>query len=223
MRSVAAGGVLAAAVRASTAVAAVPILPGQKNFTGWWWSSTTREHVGYESWLERSVVMRLDFDPAVVGIASQPFWLHWHDGRRRRRHAPDYFVRMADGSGVAVDVRSDERVDAQAAEAFAATERACDQVGWRFRRMGAADPVMEANLRWLAGYRHPRCSRAEVAARLVEAFTKPRELFAGAQKVGRLEAVLPVLYHLLWCRRLVTELTEPLGPASMVSADGRLR
>jgi hypothetical protein len=23
--------------------------------------------------------MLLDFDPAVTGIASQPFWLRWHD------------------------------------------------------------------------------------------------------------------------------------------------
>jgi hypothetical protein len=27
--------------------------------------------VGYESWLERDQLMLLDFDPAVVGIASQ--------------------------------------------------------------------------------------------------------------------------------------------------------
>lgn len=25
--------------------------------------------------------------------------LHWHDGTRERRHAPDFFVRRADGSG----------------------------------------------------------------------------------------------------------------------------
>ncbi|MFJ5839212.1 hypothetical protein ACIQGO_21010 [Streptomyces shenzhenensis] len=31
----------------------------------------------------------LDRDPHVVGIASQPFWLHWHEGTRRRRHVPD--------------------------------------------------------------------------------------------------------------------------------------
>lgn len=41
----------------------------------------------------------LDADPEVAGIASQPFWLHWYDGTRKRRHAPDYFVRLADGRG----------------------------------------------------------------------------------------------------------------------------
>ncbi|WP_315986719.1 hypothetical protein [Streptomyces sp. STR69] len=31
----------------------------------------------------------MDFDPSVVGIGSQPFWFHWYDGERERRHAPD--------------------------------------------------------------------------------------------------------------------------------------
>jgi hypothetical protein len=74
----------------------------------------------------------------VVGYSSQPFWLRWHDGRRRR-HAPDFFVRLIDGTGVVVDVRADDRIEVRDAEAFAATERACTQVGWRFRRVGVLD------------------------------------------------------------------------------------
>jgi hypothetical protein len=38
---------------------------------------TADSHVGFESWMERDHVMALDFDPTVVGIASQPFWLSW--------------------------------------------------------------------------------------------------------------------------------------------------
>ncbi|WP_245714634.1 hypothetical protein [Micromonospora inyonensis] len=59
---------------------AFPMFKGQRNFPGRWWSSTVGRHVGYESWLERDHVMLLDFDPAVVGIASQPFGC---PGRRR--------------------------------------------------------------------------------------------------------------------------------------------
>ena len=72
---------------------------GQGHFPGWWWLATTGRHVGYESWLERDHLMLLDFDPAVTAVASQPFWLHWHEGRRSRRHAPDFFARLADGDG----------------------------------------------------------------------------------------------------------------------------
>ena len=135
----------------------------------------------------------------------EPFWLLWHDGRRRR-HAPDFFVRLIDGTGVVVDVRADDRIEVRDAEAFAATERACTQVGWRFRRVGVLDPVFAANVRWLAGYRHPRCYRQAVAAQLLEVFSQPRGLFDGADAVGPRLGVLPVLYHLMWLRMLVTDL-----------------
>ncbi|MFE5108710.1 TnsA-like heteromeric transposase endonuclease subunit [Streptomyces sp. NPDC056663] len=73
---------------------------GERHFPGWYWAATTGQHVGFESWLERDRLLLMDFDPSVVGIGSQPFWLHWHDGERERRHAPDYFVRREDGSAV---------------------------------------------------------------------------------------------------------------------------
>jgi hypothetical protein len=40
-----------------------------------WFSATSGAHVGFESWLERDHLTLLDFDPLVVGMASQPFWL----------------------------------------------------------------------------------------------------------------------------------------------------
>ncbi|MEP7330565.1 MAG: hypothetical protein ABI692_00610 [Terracoccus sp.] len=36
---------------------------------------TTGSFVGYESLLERDRVLLADFDPAVVGIVYQPFWI----------------------------------------------------------------------------------------------------------------------------------------------------
>jgi hypothetical protein len=136
--------------------------------------------------------------PEVVAFAAQPLWLHWPCERGARRHSPDFFVRRVDGAGVVVDVRPDELVDHQAAEAFAATAAACQQVGWEFRRTGGPSPVLAANVRWLAGYRHPRCHRPEVAAALLEQFAEPTPLFAGTAAVGDRLVVLPVCYHLLW-------------------------
>jgi hypothetical protein len=40
--------------------------------------------------------------------------------------------------------------------AFDATRRACELMGWEYRLVGAPNPIVAANLRWLAGYRHPR-------------------------------------------------------------------
>lgn len=171
---------------------------GQGHFPGWWWLATTGRHVGYESWLERDHLMLLDFDPAVTAVASQPFWLHWHDGRRSRRHAPDFFARLADGTGVVVDVRADDRIGPQDAEAFEVTARACASAGWEFRRVGTVDPVLAANVRWLSRYRHPRCAGSPATAdALRRAFAVPARLLAGAAEAGEPLSVLPVLFHLI--------------------------
>jgi hypothetical protein len=54
---------------------AFPSFKGQRNFTGLLWCATNARLVGYEPWLERDHLLALDFDPAIVDIASQPFRL----------------------------------------------------------------------------------------------------------------------------------------------------
>ena len=158
---------------------------GLGHFPGWWWAATTGRHVGYESWLERDHVRLLDFDQEITGIASQPFWLYWTGERGRRRHAPDYFARRADGTGVVIDVRADDRIEAVDAEAFAVTAAACARLGWEFRRVGEIEPVPGSNVRWLARYRHPRCAgRAEVTRRLRRRSRVRRRCWPGPPRPG---------------------------------------
>jgi hypothetical protein len=130
---------------------------GQRHMSGLWWSATTGGHVGFESWLERDQVMALDFDAAVVGIASQPFWLRWTDAAGDpMSHAPDFFARRTDGSAVVVDCRPVERRRPRDVAKFDATAGACGLTGWEYRLVGSVDAKVTANVRWLAGYRHPR-------------------------------------------------------------------
>jgi hypothetical protein len=189
---------------------------GQRHMPGLWWSATTGSHVGYESWLERDHVM-LDFAPEVAAIASQPFWLRWRDGAgRSRRHAPDLFARMTDGSAVVIDVRPDDRIEPRDAEAFDATRQACELAGWGFRRVGAPDAVRAANVAWLARYRHQRCGSPDVAALLLKVFAEPVPLMAGAVVAGDPMAVLPVLFHLMWRHVLTADLAVRLTAESVV-------
>jgi hypothetical protein len=44
-------------------------------------------------------------------------------------------------------------------------------------------------------------------------------LLAGAEQVGDPIAVLPVLYHLLWRRKLRTDLSVALHPDAVVTAE----
>lgn len=192
---------------------------GQRHLSGRWWSATMAGHVGYESWLERDHLMLLDFDPDVVAIASQPFWLHWTTAEgKARSHAPDYFARLADGSAVVIDCRPDDRIKPRDAVAFSATERVCELLGWQYRRVGGPDLVRTANVRWLSGYRQPRHAQPALAAVLREVFTAPTGLLVGAEAVGDPIAVLPVLFHLLWRHELVVDLSVPLHPLAPVTA-----
>ncbi|MFJ8401602.1 TnsA-like heteromeric transposase endonuclease subunit [Streptomyces microflavus] len=194
---------------------------GQRSVTRDYWSTTMRRALACESRLERDHAMLMDFDPQVTGLVSQPFRLFWPTHRGRRGHVPDFFFRLADGTGTVVDVRPDDRIELDDAEAFAATERVCELAGWSFRRVGMISPVLLANVRWLRGYGHPRCWRQETAGRLLEAFDVPRPLFAGAEAAGDRVAVLPVLYHLLWRGALFTEVeSQVMGPNSMVRRSG---
>jgi len=196
---------------------------GQRSFSGLWYFASSDDHVGYESWLERDRLMVLDADPEVVAVASQPFWLCWDDDRPLR-HAPDFFVRRRDGTALVLDVRADDRIDPGDAVKFAASARACEAVGWRYRRVGALNPVHAANLRWLAGYRHGRYHQLERAGQVRQAFARPTALMEGVTAVGDPLGVLPVLFHLLWRRELETDLrSAPLGESSVVWVAGGVR
>lgn len=111
-----------------------------------------------------------------MAFSSQPFWLLWSQDGKTRRHVPDFFARLADGTGLVIDVRADDQIAAEDAEVFAATRIACEHIGWGYRRVGAVDPVLAANVRWLSGYRHARYLRTDYADRLLEVARRPTRL-----------------------------------------------
>lgn len=203
---------------ACTPVRGFPSYKGQRHHNGRWWTATTGGLVGYESWLERDRLVLLDFDPEVVGIASQPFWLFWTTAEgKTRSHAPDYFARLADGSALVLDVRPADRIKPRDQVAFDATREVCEALGWRYEVAGAPPASLLANVRWLAGYRHPRHHLPDVADALRAAFAASSGLLDGAEQVGDPIAVLPVLFHLLWRRDLHANLNRPLHPDAKIT------
>lgn len=191
---------------------------GQRNFPGWWWSATTRSHVVYESWLERHHIIEADRDPRVAGIAGQPFQLTWPEGRKQVRHVPDLFCRLLDGQGVVTDCRPIDMIDEKFRRSAAITAAACVVIGWRFRVASEPDPIWAANLRWLAGYRHPRFGDERLEAEILDLFTSPRPLAQAGQRAGDPIRILPVVFHLLWRARLSAELSRPLGLGTILTA-----
>ncbi|HEU5268959.1 MAG TPA: transposase, partial [Jatrophihabitans sp.] len=78
------------------------------------------------------------------------------------------------------------------------------------------EPALVENVRWLAGYRHPRFGQAPIAAELLTVFADRRPLLDGVERVGQPLVVLPVLFHLLWQDQLRTDLSRPLAETSPV-------
>src|SRR6266536_5781511 len=181
-----------------------------------------RKHVGFESWVERGHLVALDFAPEVTAIVSQPFWLCWRTpAGKPARHAPDFFARLADGGALVIDSRPRYVADDEDRQAFAATRQACEMLGWTYAVCGAMDPVVAANHRWIAGYRHPRCGDPATEARLLEAFGPGLPLMEGAEAAGDPLATLPVLFHLMWRRQLVAGLSLVLSHRTVVRRAGR--
>ena len=116
-----------------------------------------------------------------------------------------------------VDVRADSRIDAGDQAVFDRTASVCESVGWDYRRVGEVPAVRAANLRWLSGYRHPRCRRPGLASQLGTVFAVSRRLGDGVAEVGEPISVLPTLFHLLWSQELAVDLDAGLlGPDTLI-------
>lgn len=203
-------------------VSAFPIVPGKRWGPGWWWSATTGGHVAHGSAAMVLQLMLLDRDPRVVALSGRPVRLLWRDPQDTavvRSWVPQLFARYADGTGMLADCPGAPGAGGAAAQrAAVAVGAACAQVGWVYRRLRAPDPVVAGNVRWLAGYRHPRFrGEAQVETAVLEAFARPRPLVEGVREAGNPLVVLPVVYHALWAHRLEVPLDRPLRAGVLVS------
>jgi hypothetical protein len=195
---------------------------GRRHYSGWYWSATVGQLVAYESRLELARIMLAGFDPRVAAIASQPFQLSGMHAGKRRRHVPDVLVVGGDGSVTIIDVKPASRVDDPAvATLFAWTGEVVARRGWRFEVWSGADPVLLANVRFLAGYRRAMVIERSLLGKAVETAR------AGAPTIRSLErslrcyapaaTVRPVVLHLLWTGALTADLSRPLGADTPLS------
>ena len=196
--------------------------PGKRNYEGLYWSSTNRRHVDFESLLEREYLLVADSTPDVVAIAAQPLALLWPCAAKGNRdHVPDFFVRLANGDGRLIDVRTPKAAEKHA-EQSALTRKVCDEIGWEYEVFTGSPPELAQNLRWLAGYRHDRnVPSEELAESIAHCFAAPVPLQVGldeaSSRTGRsIEVTTANVLHLIWRRKLSADLTRPLSMSSEV-------
>ncbi|MGW3956973.1 TnsA-like heteromeric transposase endonuclease subunit [Streptomyces sp. NPDC004752] len=200
-------------------VSAFPVIPGRRWGPGLWWSATTGRHVAAGSNAMRIQLTALDRDPRVSGLAGRPVRLLWRTPRGQvRSWVPQLFARYTDGTALLADCPSHPDAGGERAlDAARAVTEACAHIGWTYRHLPPLGDVLAANLKWLAGYRHPRnAGRSGLMAAVLKEFTQPRPLIEGAEAVGDPIATLPAVFHALWHGQLTTDLETPLHERVLV-------
>jgi hypothetical protein len=193
---------------------------GRTFYSGWYWSATTGSLVAYESLLEQARILLADFNTDVCGIAAQPFQLREEFGAAVRRHVPDLLLSHRDGRVTVVDVKPARRlVDPTVRAVFDWTAELAALRGWGFEAWSGADPVLLANIRFLAGYRRAFTINPNLCAALLDLVDRRVSVGAverAARTLGEPYQVRPALLHLLWSRQLASDLSIPLSAASPV-------
>lgn len=219
---------LAAAMSVDFATDVVPVREfpsyrGQRNFPGYYWSRTTGTHIPFESRFEARVLTVLDRDPTVVGMAAQPFWIFGADLDGTWKHAPDFFVRRADGSAEVINVRPvDRRTDERFVRTCVNASVAFGSVGWRYRVEPDPEPtdVEWANLDWISAYRRPYLDPFNLSTAVLDAASEDITIGGLADRVAHSSLdrmiVLPVIFSLIWDGRLACDLATPLRGSTLV-------
>lgn len=205
--------VLARAVMAATPWRTFRCHRNQRHYSGSYWSSTIADHVIYESRLELARLLLADADPDIVGIVAQPFLLIEGVGANSRRHVPDFFVEHRSGACTVVNVKPARRLnDAKVAATLAWAGEAVEAKGWVAEVWTGCDPLVLANVRFLAGYRrgwlfdHAQVEAAQAA--IVDGDTiggLERRLWTAGVVEPR-----PLVLHLLWTGRAQVDLASRL-------------
>ncbi|MCZ0914933.1 TnsA-like heteromeric transposase endonuclease subunit [Gordonia amicalis] len=194
-----------------------PSHAGQRHYPGLYWARTTRDHVVYESLLERDRTLLADFDPHVSWIAAQPFWVAGkHDGSRRR-HCPDLLLTRHDGTYVVVDVKHSrvaQRAEVQAV--FAWTREVCARLGADYEVWTGSDPTVIKNVRFIAQAR--RESRASQLRSSVEQLPLEMRIAEAEDKFAQagIERPRHLVLELIWNGTLGIDLAQTLDRQTLL-------
>ena len=175
----------------------------QHHTPGFYAFSTLKKHVYYESYLESTVLLHLDYGGEVTYLVEQPFVIH----DRKRQHIPDFVVQYRDHHVELINVKPAVFRHKPAFEqSLELVEEAAQARGWTSRVFTELGRQYVDNLEWLAGYRGLPYRLAEFSGRIVDTLQEPLTLRTLVAKIGEPFLLKPVVFHLIWHRRLCTNL-----------------
>ncbi|MFE7076318.1 TnsA-like heteromeric transposase endonuclease subunit [Streptomyces sp. NPDC057620] len=201
----------------SRMVRAIPSHRDQGHMPGHYWVAKWGDFVEYESVLESKWLTLLDFDPHVTVFVTQPFEFDAIDARGTWQHTPDVFARRRDGSALLLDVKNPEqRDDPNVRMQEERTRRACERLGWDYGMVSEPSAQRWVNVDLLSSARRPLHLGAELVPRLLELAREPVEIGKLMRFMEFPDLARGVLYHLMWHRRIVTDLDRTLRETTLV-------
>ena len=163
-----------------------------------------------------------DFDPEVTGLFAQPFLLSVTGPRGlERQWVPDFCLVRVDGSLTLVEVKPARRVVVPAvAERLDFFRGVVAGYGLSFEVLSEPDPVVWANVAFLAGFRHRAHFDGSILDSLL-ALLEPGGVSLTVLESGlvpRWEPMIvrPHVLHLLWSGDFIADLSRPLAGESLL-------
>ena len=183
---------------------------GRPNKIGYYWSSTSKGSVLFESGLELRALIAWDFDPRVVGISTQPFYFLDSHNKRGTPPTPDALLVFANGDVAIREVKPAGKIDDQFREKIEAGRNAVRPQGWTWDIELELPTTLSKNVRWLSGYRADLWDPGEYRRRLTESASEPVELDTLLTNVGGGPIAMAWAMRLLWLHELVADLSRSL-------------
>jgi hypothetical protein len=180
----------------------------QANTPGYYYFLKLKKYIYYESYLESTILLHLEHIGTVVELLEQPFILH----NETKSHIPDFVVKYTDNSIVIVNVKPKiflEKPDNIAD--FVLADLAAKTLGWTHQVFSELNPQYLDNLQWLLGYRNAPYRLEHFEAAINTCLQTPLPLSVLLEQLGHAYLVKPVVFHLLWHRRLFTKLHQRFG------------
>jgi hypothetical protein len=177
----------------------------QSNTPGYYYFSSLNKYVYYESFLESTILLHLEYIGTVVELLEQPFIL----SDETKSHIPDFVVKHSNNSILIVNVKPKNFVEkAENVADFALADLAAKFLGWTHQVFSELNPQYVDNLQWLLGYRNAPYQLEHFETAIKTCLKTPMSLSQLQRQLGSPFLVRPVVFHLLWHRRLFTKLNQ---------------
>ena len=176
----------------------------QKHTPSMFYFSTLKQSVYCESHLEAQTLLHLDFRGDINTLIEQPFVLH----HNKKFHIPDYVYQQGNTITL-INVKpsvflekEDNIID------FELANEAARQLGWKYQTISELNPQYLDNISWLATFKETPLRSENYTNDVLDFLKAPSNL---AKVLGMFENpffVKPVVFHLLWHRKIHTDLHQ---------------